>query len=210
MTKRTLPKFPKFKSSVLLPPRQFVHNSFDVDRGSLYLDDLDLFPFNKLRFIVDRKGCPCRTEYLYSTFIEPPAACRGHGSDLAGQGLVMAPGFYYGLLVLSPSASKLAFIGGAGKEGSTTLRIYDLKKGETLALDKPDYSFLVDRPITELEWSPDEGSVAVVAFEQDGALAIKVLEVATAGWQELVRLQMDWSGGAAEWLSLLKIISWTL
>jgi Tol biopolymer transport system component len=130
-------------------------------------------------------------------------------SALAEAGLIMAPGFHYALMILSPSASKLAFVGGAEKEGSSSLRIYDLKPRENLTLDQPAYTFQLDTPVTALEWSPDEESVAVVAFEQDFALAIKLLNVATAEWQELVKLQIDWGDGGVEWLALFKIISWT-
>jgi YVTN family beta-propeller protein len=69
-----------------------------------------------------------------------------------------------GRLVLSPSGSKLAIVAGSTKGGISSLSVYDLKKGDTIALDRPAHSFQTQEILTALEWAPGENSLAVLAL----------------------------------------------
>jgi hypothetical protein len=124
-----------------------------------------------------------------------------------------------GRLALSPSASKLAIATGSTKGGVSSLTIYEVKKGETIALDRPIHSFQTQEVLTALEWAPGENSVAVVAVSvgrsvtQDPASSpvmtncvIKTLNINTGEWNFLANVTIE----PTEFEVLgLKTLSWT-
>jgi YVTN family beta-propeller protein len=110
-----------------------------------------------------------------------------------------------GRLALSPSGSKLAFAAGSTKGGVSSLTIFELKKGETIALDEPIHRFQTQEVLTALEWAPGENSVAVMAMA-GGCCVIKTLDIDTGEWNLLANVAIDLR--EPEVLGL-KTLSWT-
>jgi len=110
-----------------------------------------------------------------------------------------------GRLALSPSGSRLALAAGSTKGSASSLTIYELKKGETVALDRPVHSFQLQEVLTAVEWGPGEKSVAVLAMA-GGCCVIKTLNIDTGEWNFLANVAIDLR--EPEVLGL-KTLSWT-
>jgi hypothetical protein len=111
---------------------------------------------------------------------------------LEALGVTKWTGQRYGLIKLSPMASKLAINGYYRAEGSV-VHIYSLTEGGPLALDKPLNSIRTSDDIMALEWAPDEGSLAAVVIGK-GGMSVKLLDLSTGEWRTLAKIAEDLSG----------------
>jgi len=126
---------------------------------------------------------------------------------------VTATNIIYGSMVLSPSGADLAIVSGGANPRSSTLRVYELRSGEILALDKPSRTFPLQGLITELEWAPDEKSIAAITLGTSSLqapkslpVAIETLDLLTGQWATL-----DWVDLPSDSVDALadKNLSWT-
>lgn len=115
---------------------------------------------------------------------------------------------------LSPSGSRLAIAAWSTKGSAGSLHIYELRKGEMLALDRPSKTFQTEDEILALEWAPDEKSLAaltkpglpVAESPRELVAGIRVLDLRTGEWTTVGTANL--TGGSLE-VSVLKTLSWS-
>jgi dipeptidyl aminopeptidase/acylaminoacyl peptidase len=120
-----------------------------------------------------------------------------------------------GLMVLSPSASKLALMLGSTK-GGEDICIHDLKEKGTLALDKAFKSIHTKRAVTAIEWAPDENSLACLTVALQGLgfqttardIRVEIWNLSTTGWKTLSRIELELKVPEIDMLAW-KNLSWT-
>lgn len=112
------------------------------------------------------------------------------------------------LLTLSPRGGKLAVMGGSTTGGMSSIHIYNIPKGGTVALDRPSRSFQVEDVITALEWAPDEDALAATAVGETG-VTIKLLHLSTGIYKALARLSAQPEGTEIDVVGLINALSWT-
>lgn len=128
---------------------------------------------------------------------------------IAALGLKRPPFLHKAVLTLSPSGSKLSFLGGSTTGRTSSIHIYDLREGGTVALDKPFKSFQTEDIITALEWAPDENSIAIMAFSPPGEVTIKLLDLMTGAWRTLATVAYPIRVPEIDVLGSYKTLSWT-
>ena len=96
-------------------------------------------------------------------------------------GMVGAPGLIPALVALSPSGSTMAVAAGQSV-GGTKLSVYDMVAGEYLDLAAPSQSFDAEGRVVAMDWSPDEGSIAVLAVDQADTSTLRVVDLAAGVW----------------------------
>jgi WD40-like Beta Propeller Repeat len=139
---------------------------------------------------------------------------------LSARGIALHTGLHNGLLLLSPSNSKLAIVQGIPASQRSSLRLYNLNPEAALDLGKPVKTVNVDEIIVKLEWSADERSVAAVMIPKSavfpqgpfGQPVIKILTLANDEWRTVTMINFDlrqeWPQ-SLELLLLENVLSWT-
>jgi len=105
---------------------------------------------------------------------------------LAGEDVLAGP---MHLLAVSPSGTKLAIWASTTSAGrpASTIRVYDLPEGSSLALDKPAGVFRTDALIYALQWGPDEVSLAGLTASPE--MELRIIELRTGTWKTLAKLK---------------------
>ncbi|MDA2913384.1 hypothetical protein MYX77_05410 [Acidobacteriia bacterium AH_259_A11_L15] len=117
-------------------------------------------------------------------------------------------------MCLSPSGSRLAIAAWSTKESAGSLHIYELRKGEMLALDRPSRTFQTEDEVLALEWAPDEKSLAALTKPElpvaepprEIVAEIRVLDLRTGEWTTVGTANL--SRGSLE-VSVLETLSWS-
>jgi len=123
------------------------------------------------------------------------------GASIAGihdePGLIGPPGLPVGpsgvLLSLSPSGSKLAVAALDLLHGKSTLGIYQVDPHQPFPLSTPTTTIEKNTNVLEIEWSPDEMSLAAVTVRR--GIVIERVDLTTGRWTELASVLAD-RGGA--------------
>jgi hypothetical protein len=132
-------------------------------------------------------------------------------STLRASGWLVFPWLHFGLMALSPGGSRLAVLEGTATPREAALRVFDLKGRGPAALDRPARSIPVPDLVVALEWSPDETRMAALALGGEGAVAYKVVDLASGRWTTLrpVNIHPKAGVGWIDFLGAAKLMSWT-
>jgi Tol biopolymer transport system component len=121
----------------------------------------------------------------------------------------------HGTMALSPRGGKLALWGTdfVSKQTSSVIYIYDLTRGQPLALNTPFKTFRSGGGLLGVEWAPDEKSLAAVA-DLDRGFGVKLLDLETGIWTTLARVADGVSAEARQGIAMIysfhpKSMSWT-
>ena len=100
---------------------------------------------------------------------------------LSELGIVGEPGPIPALMALSPTGETMALAVGQSYE-SARLELHDLSGGASLDPAAPTASFPVEGRLLAMDWSPDGGSIAVLAAGADNVTTLRVVDTTTGQW----------------------------
>ncbi len=132
---------------------------------------------------------------------------------LVDKAALEASGFQQPLLIhaplmsLSAEGSKMALAGGSTGGALSTIRIYETRLGERVALDKPAGSFEVEEILTALAWSPHESAIAMLAVDE-GAVKVKLLDLGSGELRALTTLAFPPRVPDIDVIGLVNTLSW--
>jgi hypothetical protein len=138
---------------------------------------------------------------------------------LAAQGIAVHSALHSGLMVVSPSRTKVAVVHELADKNTPVLRVFDMAADGALDLSRPVRTQPLEEIVAKLEWSTDERSIAVVTIPATAVLrqgpfgkpAFKVLTLPDGGWQTVATmnfdLRQDWPQ-SLELIGLAKMLSW--
>jgi hypothetical protein len=135
-------------------------------------------------------------------------------ADLSRAGLGSTTLVHTQVLKVSPSGRRLAIAGTAhGDPGEGVILLYDLAEGQDVPAPVPSSVLRPESPVLALEWSPDEGALALLMFNpgQDPRrlLAISILDLAS-GEQRTVATPGPFFGiQDLDFIGLTNTLSWT-
>ena len=115
-----------------------------------------------------------------------------------------------GTMSLSPGGSKLAVLAFSLSRKFSVIQIYDLQQGQAIDLSRPFKRFRVDSLAGQLQWAPDENSLAVAvgSTKEKDVMEIQLLEL--RGWTSKTLARATVRGEEMGWLYFLgKALSWT-
>jgi hypothetical protein len=139
---------------------------------------------------------------------------------LAAHGIAVHSALHSGLMVVSPSRTKVALVHNLADRNTAALRVFEMAADGTIDLSRPVRTQPVEEIIAKLEWSIDERSIAVAAIPATAVLrqgpfgkpAFKVLALPDGGWETIATmnfdLRQDWPQ-SLELIGLAKLLSWT-
>ena len=130
--------------------------------------------------------------------------------QLVAAGLRWPLGLHYGIMSLSPSATRLALVVGPTGDAAGTLLVYEPKPGEMLALERPARRYDTDGRIATLQWSPAEERLAVIMVGLTGSegVQIQVLDLSSGEWKTVATVPLKLTVAGIEVLAF-KNLSWT-
>jgi len=139
---------------------------------------------------------------------------------LASNGIAVHSALHSGLMVVSPSRTKIALVHDLADRNTPALRVFEMAADGTIDLSRPVRTLPLEEIIAKLEWSVDERSLAVVTIPATAVLrqgpfgkpAFKVLALPDGGWQTVATMNFDlrqeWPQ-SLELIGLAKMLSWT-
>ena len=174
-------------------------------------------------FFETARGGAARQQTLGGLYLKKLSGERvelASAETLAARAIALHTGLHNGLLLLSPSNSKLAIVQGIPASQRSSLRLYNLNSEAVLDLGKPVKTVNVDDIFVKLEWSADERSVAAVMIPKSavypqgpfGQPAVKILTLANDEWRTVTMINFDFRQQwpqSLELLSLENVLSWT-
>jgi hypothetical protein len=138
---------------------------------------------------------------MYRTTIATGERVEVASAALGAAGLSLHEGMHHGLLVLSPTRTKVALVQGVAATDRSTLRIYDVAPdGSFNAAGGAARSFeIATDVVVKLERSPDERQVAALTIPRTattsrgpfGKPAIKTLTLASGEWRPVTTIELD-------------------
>lgn len=143
-------------------------------------------------FAITRTPATTELSGFYMKRLGQPPVTLVDPRQLAMSGFKFTKAPTYGIMVLSPTGSRLALSFGSDKPTADFLRFYDLRPGEPPALERPAKAVPIDEAVAALEWAPDERAVAVGSLlfrdtrgQQPPDVRIRLLDLATDEWKLL-------------------------
>ena len=139
---------------------------------------------------------------------------------LAAHGIAVYSALHSGLMVVSPSRTKVALVHDVADRNTAALRVFEMAADGTIDLSKSIRTQPLEEIVAKLEWSIDERSIAVVTIPATAVLrqgpfgkpAFKVLALPDGGWQTVATMNFDlrqeWPQ-SLELIGLAKMLSWT-
>jgi hypothetical protein len=139
---------------------------------------------------------------------------------LAAHGIAVHSALHSGLMVVSPSRTKVALVHDLADKNTAALRVFEMAADGTIDLSRPVRTQALEEIVAKLEWSIDERSIAVAAIPATAVLrqgpfgkpAFKILTLPDGGWETVATmnfdLRQDWPQ-SLELIGLAKLLSWT-
>ena len=113
-------------------------------------------------------------------------------------------------MMLSPGGSKLAIHAFSLSRKVSVIQVYDLQPGQAIDLSRPFKRLRVDGGAFQLQWAPDENSLAVAvgSTKEKDVMEVQLLEL--RGWTSKTLARATVRGEPMGWLYFLgKALSWT-